>query len=56
MKKHTLKDIVDDYLKHMSEVNERRLEIIERETECVMEECKLFNLLQQNVQKLEKLA
>ena len=52
-KKHTLKDIVDDYIKHMHGINEKRMEYLQQELEYVQEEFKLFSLLQHNVHLLE---
>lgn len=53
-KKYNLKEIVEDYLKHMQSINLKRTEMAERELGFVMEEVKLFNLLQNNLYVLQE--
>lgn len=48
-KKHTLKDVIEDYITNMQGINEKRMEYLEKELEYVQEEFKMFNLLQHNV-------
>jgi hypothetical protein len=56
MKKHTLKDIVDDYIVHMQGINEKRLDLLTKDLQCVKDEGALFNLLMNNVKLLEETA
>lgn len=51
--KHTLKDIIDDYIKNMEKINDKRLEFAEKELRYVNEEVKLFNLFRSNLRILE---
>lgn len=52
-KYQVLKEIIDDYLLNMSDVNDRRVEVIAKELDFAMEEVKLFGLLQKNVELIE---
>lgn len=49
----TLLEIVRDYLKHADLLNEKRIKYAEREVNFAMEEVKIFNLLMDNVIKIE---
>ena len=53
-KYETLKAVIDDFIQNMDEINFKRSETISKETEYVMEEMKIFNLLQNNVHLLEE--
>lgn len=49
-----LKEIIDDYIKHMDRINNKRLELASREVDYTMQEVKVFNLLQHNIDILQK--
>jgi hypothetical protein len=49
-----LKDILNDYMRHMDRINQKRLVASEREVQFIMQEGKLFTMLLGNIQKLEE--
>jgi hypothetical protein len=48
-----LKALVNDYLEHMNEINEQKIELGERELKMMRQEVVCFNLLQKNVKDME---
>lgn len=51
-----LKDVVDDYVLHMEGINEKRLELLEKEVELSMQEVKLFNLFMHNLTFFQEIS
>lgn len=51
---HVLKGIVDDYIENMNGINERRMALLEKDMKCLMQEARMFNLLQQNVHNIQE--
>ncbi len=48
-----LKDVIDDYVLHMDGISQKRMEAAEKDLDFVMQEVKCFNLLQQNLYKIQ---
>lgn len=50
----TLLEIVRDYIQHADLINKKRIKHAEREVNFAMEEVKIFNLLMDNIIKIEQ--
>lgn len=48
-----LKTLIDNYISHMEIINNKRLKNSEVEMEYILRECKLFQLLKNNIDKIE---
>lgn len=50
-----LKEVLDDYISHVEEINEQRVRLAKRELEMAMKDCRLFAFLQMSINKIYNL-